>query len=86
MPNAEYPPLPEPLVHLAQYHGEWRETEIQCADVSVYTADQMHAYLATERQRIEREVMPFLLGIEHVRAEAILRAIRGENTAKADGA
>lgn len=65
----DYPPLPQPLVQNWP-SGKWS-----------YTANQMHAYLATERKRIEREVSaltPKYSGWElH---NAILRAIRGEKS------
>ena len=62
----DYPPLPWP------YCREFREPYER------YTADQMHAYLATERARIEREVMPLVAWSADSEREAILRAIRGE--------
>lgn len=80
MPNAEYPPLPEPVDFCVDKDSHRYDT---------WTADQMHAYLATERQRIEREVKHLAQKYGHAcvyntveareRAlDAILRAIRGE--------
>lgn len=75
MTKAEYPPLPEPVevaLSLAGFYDPtWIGDKAELVRLVEFTRD-------AERQRIEREVMPFLLGIEHVRTKAILRAIRGE--------
>lgn len=72
----DYPPPP--------YQDCIDDDGLWYAKYGPYTADEMHAYLATERARIEREVMPLLQNLSRQpllhEIEAILRAIRGESS------
>jgi hypothetical protein len=98
----DYPPLPEPeFFYVIDAHGGWGPSAFWDEDracdhaemahgprpyYAAFTESKLHAYLATERARIEREVMPTLNSLipllrfsEAGRVhDEILRAIRGE--------